>query len=55
MGHRDFKTTLIYPDYQPSDRRPSWALGRKWGAPPHMTGSTGRASLCTAPGGPFED
>ena len=24
MGHRDFKTTLIYADYAPSAREPEW-------------------------------
>lgn len=25
MGHRDFKTTLIYADYQPSAHEAEWA------------------------------
>lgn len=25
MGHRDFKTTLIYADYIPGDREAEWA------------------------------
>jgi integrase len=25
MGHRDFKTTLIYADYAPSAREAEWA------------------------------
>jgi integrase len=24
MGHRDFKTTLIYADYSPSEREREW-------------------------------
>jgi site-specific recombinase XerD len=24
MGHRDFKTTLIYADYAPSEREAEW-------------------------------
>jgi hypothetical protein len=27
MGHRDFKTTLIYADYTPSAREAEWGRG----------------------------
>ena len=30
MGHRDFKTTLIYADYQPSAREAEF-IGRAFG------------------------
>jgi hypothetical protein len=32
MGHRDYKTTLIYADYQPDDRREAELVERAFGA-----------------------
>jgi integrase len=32
LGHRDYKTVLIYADYQPDDRREAELVGRAFGA-----------------------
>jgi integrase len=39
MGHRDFKTTLIYADYQPSAREAEF-VERAFGAPATTPGAT---------------
>jgi hypothetical protein len=36
MGHRDFKTTLIYVDYQPSEHERE-LVARAFGTPESMT------------------
>ena len=39
MGHRDFKTTLIYADYSPDERRERELVGRAFQGPGSKLGS----------------
>jgi integrase len=43
LGHRDFKTTLIYADYAPSAREPEW-VEAAFAAPAALAGPTPAAT-----------